>query len=221
MIVVAWCTPPKIRSGTRSAVVLATLLGAGLGGACTSDSGRTARSGDSSGAVGWSEAPGADANGEASSVHEIPEGTVAEVEWVYDGDTIRVSELGKVRLIGIDAPEEDPTRGPVQCFGIRSAEGLRSLLPEGTEVTIVEGEEPTDQYGRALGYVYRNDDGLFLNEELLRLGLVQAYRVPPNLEHAEAFGSLQRAARDGEVGLWGECHEGDLTDRPGGAQPRG
>lgn len=140
---------------------------------------------------------------------------------VYDGDTMKLADGRKVRFIGIDAPEEDPTRGPVQCFGIRSAEHLRASLPKGTDVILVHDVESKDQYGRTLAYVYRQSDGMFMNAHLLREGFVQAYRVPPNVRHAEEFRRLQATARSSRVGLWGKCRPGDLTSRPGGAQPEG
>ncbi len=151
----------------------------------------------------------------------IPDGEHAEVAKVYDGDTIKLTDGRKVRFIGIDAPEEDPTRGPVQCFGVRSAEHLRGLLPQGTAVILVSDVESEDQYGRTLAYVYRESDSMFMNAHMLEEGFVQAYRVPPNVAHADEFHDLQTTARDDRVGLWGACQPGDLTSRPGGAQPEG
>ncbi|RME39217.1 MAG: thermonuclease family protein, partial [Deltaproteobacteria bacterium] len=29
------------------------------------------------------------------------------VSWIYDGDTLKVEGIGKVRLLGIDAPEHE------------------------------------------------------------------------------------------------------------------
>jgi micrococcal nuclease len=159
--------------------------------------------------------------GRSTSTDTIPKGEIVTVDQVYDGDTLRTEDGRKVRMIGIDAPEEDPTRGPVQCFGVPSATFLRAELPRGTEITLVSDVESTDQYGRTLAYVYRNDDARFMNAHMLRQGLVQAYRVPPNTANAGLFQDLQTEARDGRVGLWGACQPGDLTDRPGGAQPLG
>ncbi|MGB2756497.1 MAG: thermonuclease family protein [Acidimicrobiia bacterium] len=168
-----------------------------------------------------------DAQGSASSASAltaaniIPRGETVTVKKVYDGDTIRLTDGRKVRFVGIDAPEEDPTRGPVQCFGVRAAEHLRGLLPKGTSVVLVADVESEDQYGRTLGYVYRVSDGMFVNAQMLREGYVQAYRVPPNVAHADEFHDLQAEARNARVGLWGKCKPGDLTRRPGGAQPPG
>lgn len=72
----------------------------------------------------------------------------ATVDHWSDGDTV-VTELGPVRLIGINAPD-------VGACGYAAATRLaEGLAPAGTTVTLTlpDGHDATDSYGRLLRYV--------------------------------------------------------------------
>ena len=51
-----------------------------------------------------------------------------------------------------------------------------------------------DRYGRLLAYVYRSRDELFVNAELVRIGLARSLTVPPNTTFAPEFRRLERQA---------------------------
>jgi micrococcal nuclease len=122
----------------------------------------------------------------------------ARVTQHTDGDTLWLSGIGKVRLIGIDTPE---VHGAVECYGRRASAAVERLLPVGSEVRYRLGVEERDRYGRALAYVWL-DDGRFLNRLLLARGLAQPLTVPPNTEYADRFAAVARQARRGGRGLW-------------------
>jgi micrococcal nuclease len=129
------------------------------------------------------------------------------VPGVVDGDTVRAEIDGqreRVRYIGIDTPESVKPNAPVECFSKRAAEENRRLV-EGRGVTLRFDVERRDRYGRLLAYVYRADDGLFVNAELVRRGYAQALTIPPNVAHADEFRRLASAAREARRGLWDEC----------------
>jgi micrococcal nuclease len=115
-----------------------------------------------------------------------------------DGDTLWLSGIGKVRLIGIDTPE---LFGGAECYGRRAAGFVRRLLPLGTEVRYRLGAEERDRYGRALVYVWLGD-GRFLNRLLLARGYAQTLTIPPNVEHADELAAAARQARGRQRGLW-------------------
>jgi micrococcal nuclease len=104
-----------------------------------------------------------------------------------------------VRLIGIDTPE---VFGEQECFGAEASTFVKRLLPEGTHVRYRLGAERRDRYGRALAYVWL-DDGRFLNALLVERGFAQPLTIPPNVDFADRFRDLARAAREGHRGLWG------------------
>lgn len=129
--------------------------------------------------------------------------TQARVTKNTDGDTLRLSGIGKVRLIGVDTPE---VYGGVECYGREASAFTERVLPPGTRVTYRLGVEPRDRYGRALAYVWLRD-GRFFNEMLVDRGYAQVLTIPPNVDYADRFLKAQRRARSGERGLWapGAC----------------
>src|SRR3954451_22120022 len=82
----------------------------------------------------------------------------ARVVRVVDGDTVVLTEIGKVRLIGIDTPE---VYGQQECFGQEASAFAKRELPPGREVTFRLGVESRDRYGRALAYVWLGDGRMF------------------------------------------------------------
>lgn len=132
----------------------------------------------------------------------------ASVVRVVDGDTVIARLAGgrveRVRLIGMDTPESVRPGTPVQCFALRASAVTKHLLT-GRRVRLVEDREPRDRYGRMLAYVYRQPDGLFVNEELVRRGLARPYPYAPNTRFAGQIAGLARAAQTAGKGLWSAC----------------
>ncbi len=54
----------------------------------------------------------------------------ARVEWVYDGDTIRLADGRKLRLIGIDTPELGRKDTPAQPYSRKASNKLTKLLQQ-------------------------------------------------------------------------------------------
>ncbi len=132
----------------------------------------------------------------------------ATVVRVVDGDTILVAIGGvdeRVRLIGIDTPESVDPRSPVDCFGPEASDAAKALLPEGTEVQLVRDAEARDRYDRLLAYVYRVDDGTFVNLSLAEQGFAEVSTFPPNVAHTDELVAAVAQARDQGIGLWGAC----------------
>lgn len=135
----------------------------------------------------------------------LPAGDDATITRHVDGDTIYVSGLGSIRLIGIDTPETKDPRTVVECFGKEASNHLAALLPIGTRVRVTYDVERTDRYNRVLGYLYRSSDALFINAAMIIEGFAAAYRYPPNVANADWFSGLDRQAREANVGLWAAC----------------
>ncbi len=127
---------------------------------------------------------------------------------VVDGDTIVVDFTGHhetVRLLGIDTPETVAPGRPVECFGPEASERLNALLPAGAEVDVVIGAEARDRYRRLLGYVFRSDDGLFVNAELVSSGAATTLSYEPNTTFEGLFARLEIEAREARAGQWEAC----------------
>jgi micrococcal nuclease len=134
---------------------------------------------------------------------------------VVDGDTLRLSDGRKVRLIGVDTPEvhysekllRDSKRthkdvDVIRSLGRRSADFTRRLC-EGKAIKIEKDITKLDRYGRILGYVYL-EDGIFVNAEIIKEGYGQVMTIPPNVKYSEYFYNLQREARNKRIGLWAD-----------------
>lgn len=104
----------------------------------------------------------------------------AQVLEVYDGDTITVDiDLGfsmvlkkhKVRLYGIDTAE---MKGKDENLKKRAKEARDWLREMCLGKSIYLDSRGADKYGRWLGNIF-TQDGICLNEELVRLGYAVSY----------------------------------------------
>lgn len=133
---------------------------------------------------------------------------IGTVERVVDGDTVDIRIDGtkeRVRLIGIDTPETKNPDSPAECYGPEASTYTEGLLPVGTRVRLERDTVGRDHYGRLLGYVYRLDDNLFVNYNILRQGYAQPLAIDPNIAHSTTFATAARLAEDDNVGLWAAC----------------
>jgi micrococcal nuclease len=120
---------------------------------------------------------------------------------VVDGHTIQIQTVGRVRLLGIDAPRM-PRSGSASPGAARLAREARDRLASLVLHRWVRLERDgsaraADRGGAA--YVF-SEDGRFVNEVLVREGLA---RAAPG-EHARR-GDLQRAEDEARVrrrGIW-------------------
>ena len=135
------------------------------------------------------------------------------VSRVVDGDTLKLSDGRRVRLIGVDTPEvhysakllKDAERSrrdiaAIQELGKKAAAFTKNLCDK-KEVTLEYDIEKKDRYGRTLAYVYL-EDGAFLNAKILEEGYGQVMTIPPNVKYAGYFLRLQQEARKNNRGLW-------------------
>ena len=153
-------------------------------------------------ALGITEAPTTTVSAPAGLV---PNGVI---EYVIDGDTVDVIINGqeeRIRLIGIDTPETKQRDHPIECFGPEATAFTEFLLPVGTPVRVERDIVNRDDYGRLLGYVYRADDGIFVNYEVMRQGFGQPLSIGPNDLYAELFADAAGEAEADNAGLWAAC----------------
>jgi len=142
---------------------------------------------------------------------------------VEDGDTITVDMDGtqeRVRLIGVDTPETQDPRKPVQCYGRVASNFTKELI--GNQNVRLESDplsDNRDRYNRLLRYVYLSD-GRLVQAEIIRQGYGFAYTSFP-FTKSDEFLSFQRVAIDQNLGLWNSCQPttnkyGSFTSNPEG-----
>jgi micrococcal nuclease len=149
-------------------------------------------------ALSFAGAGCADLLGEKSEGSKIR----ARVVWIADGDTLTLRGGRRVRLVQIDAPEQDGG----ECYSGRAETVLRELVRIGSLV-VVETDphlDSHDEYGRTLGYVFRGT--MNVNLELVRLGAASArFYHGERGRYADELLAAAREARASGAGLWGAC----------------
>ena len=120
---------------------------------------------------------------------------------VVDGDTIRMENGARVRLIQIDAPELN-----AECYGRKARVALRSLLPAGSEVRLVRDRrlDNRDRFGRLLRYVFKGSRNV--NVVLVRRGAASVWFFEGERgRFADRLTSAADQARNLGRGAWGAC----------------
>ncbi|MDZ7786312.1 MAG: thermonuclease family protein [Candidatus Saccharibacteria bacterium] len=136
----------------------------------------------------------------------VPAGTYRVVS-VVDGDTITVeanNTTERVRFVGVDTPEVNDPREPVQCFAEAASQFTNELIgdqPVRLELDPISSDR--DRYDRLLRYVYLPDDRL-VQAEIIKHGYGFAYTTFP-FTKTDEFLRLQNHAREENRGLWSQC----------------
>ncbi|MFH2137026.1 MAG: thermonuclease family protein [Candidatus Omnitrophota bacterium] len=135
------------------------------------------------------------------------------VDRVVDGDTLKLNNGQRVRLLGLDTPEyhesdklfRDSRRlkkdvKDIQAMGYDAYQYTRKLV-EKKMVKLEFDVEKADKYGRLLAYVYLKD-GTFVNAYLLRDGQASVCIIEPNVRYKKMFIGLEEQARAENLGIW-------------------
>ncbi len=122
------------------------------------------------------------------------------VRTVIDGDTIDVLPVGRVRLLGIDAPELGRGFDTAAPFGQEARDRLTALVLH-RWIRLEQEGAPLDVYDRHLAYVVR-EDGLFVNAVLVREGLARVSARTP-LTRLGELKNAEAEAQSFRRGMWG------------------
>jgi len=145
----------------------------------------------------WRQA--ADALGKIGAAREgepAPEfDLTGRVVRIADGDTVSVLDAAnnqhKVRLYGIDTPEQN------QPYGNAAKIALRDLVSQKAVGVVVV---TTDSYGRVVGTVYH--EGVNINHAMVANGYAWWYEHFAPYERKLA--ALEQQARERRIGLWAD-----------------
>lgn len=135
-------------------------------------------------------------------------GQAAIVEYVVDGDTFNAitpegEDLGRVRVLGIDAPEMARDGNPEQCYAQEATDAAKQMLEGQTvQISADPAEGHRDRYERLLAYV--DAEGTDFAEVMLSEGHARLYEGSW-LARQDAYDDAASSAQDSNVGLWGKC----------------
>jgi endonuclease YncB( thermonuclease family) len=114
------------------------------------------------------------------------------VSEVVDGDTFRIG-VQSIRMIGINSPEIG------EPCSLEAKEKLEDMII-GKEIRLEKDITEKDEYGRLLRYVYV--DNLFINAEMIRLGLARVEEIKPNVKYSDLFLETENKARKSSRCIW-------------------
>jgi len=131
-----------------------------------------------------------------------PKEESATVKWVYDGDTLLLTDKRKIRIIGIDTPETKHHHQAAQAYGAKAREALRALLKKHHyRVFLRHGKEKTDRYGRELAHVFLPDN-TNVSIWLLEHGYAKTMAIPPNIALANCYKQAEKVAQRQALRIW-------------------
>jgi len=124
------------------------------------------------------------------------------VKWVYDGDSLLLTDKRKIRIIGIDTPETKHHKQKAQAYGAKAREVLRVLLKNNNyQVVLRYGKERKDKYGRTLAHVYLTN-GINVSNWLLEQGYAKTLAYPPNVQLAKCYKKSEEIAQSQSLKIW-------------------
>jgi len=126
----------------------------------------------------------------------------AQVVYVYDGDTFKLKDGRRVRLIGINTPELGRNGSAAGPLAGEARDTLLQLLDTGhRKVQLQYGAEQHDRYGRLLAHAFL-ETGENIAVRLLQQGLATTLVVPPNTWAQDCYQVHEDLARSTNRGLW-------------------
>lgn len=138
---------------------------------------------------------------------ELPKGVFeagerARISHVVDGDTVVLADGRVVRLVGLQAPKLPLGRAGFRPWPLSSTakEVLEGLLLKRT-VQLHFAGDPMDRWNRILAHLVR-DDGLWVQGEMLRLGMARVYSFADNRGAVSSMLKIEETARGENKGIW-------------------
>lgn len=122
------------------------------------------------------------------------------VQVVNDGDTIRLEDGRRIRLVQIDAPEES------ECYGRAATAALLLTLSRGTRIELESDAalDDRDEHGRLLRTVFVL--GINVNLAQVRAGAAAPYFYRgARGRYADKLLDAAERARAHRLGLWAAC----------------
>ena len=126
----------------------------------------------------------------------------ANVTYVYDGDTVRLDNGERVRLIGFDTPEMNYKKGSPEPLAEAAKKQLKDILySNNNHINLRFGKVRHDRYKRLLAHAFL-DNGENIGAMMLEKGLATSLVIPPNTWALECYQQHESDARKAGIGIW-------------------
>lgn len=146
-------------------------------------------------------------SGVASANCSLPGGEWQELVYVYDGDTLKLKDGRKVRVLGVNTPELERKHEwgyrPAEPLAAEAKRAAQGFFAGSKRIRLVYDKQAKDRYKRTLAYVF-DERGGSLESYLLRRGLAFHIAIPPNIALAECLAEVEVAARQQKLGVWSD-----------------
>jgi micrococcal nuclease len=123
-----------------------------------------------------------------------------KVDKVYDGDTVKLEDGRKIRLLGINTPEVKHRNQVTEAGGETAKRWLMEKL-KNQKVRLVTDAEQADKYKRTLAYLI-TENKEHINVQLVELGLAAVNIYPPNLLYVNELVEAGKQAERAKRGIW-------------------
>jgi endonuclease YncB( thermonuclease family) len=121
---------------------------------------------------------------------------------VYDGDTLKLTDGRKIRLIGINTPEHGSDGNKDEPFYQQAKNQLQQIIQKSHhQIKMVLGSEKHDRYQRLLAHIYTMDNEN-ITATLIKSGMGYTIAIPPNIQRLTCYQDAEREAQNQKRGIW-------------------
>ena len=134
------------------------------------------------------------------SVQQFDE--TVQVARVYDGDTVKLKDGRKLRLIGINTPERGRDSKPHEPFYFAAKKQLQNIIRKSdNKIKIVFGTDKHDRYKRLLVNIFTMDNKN-ITAMLIHNGMGFTIAIPPNVQLLNCYQNAEANAKNNKRGIW-------------------
>jgi len=125
-----------------------------------------------------------------------------KVAHIYDGDTIKLMDGRKLRLIGINTPERGRDGKKDEPFYLAAKNQLQQIIHKNNnQIKVLFGKDQRDRYKRWLAHIFTLDNKN-ITAELIKKGLGFAIAIPPNIRFLKCYQDAEHYAQKQKLGIW-------------------
>ena len=127
-----------------------------------------------------------------------------QVAEIFDGDTVKLEDGRRIRMVGINTPEVAHRGKPAEPLAETAKQQLEAALSK-RPIRLLVGQDSHDHYGRVLGHLFDGEDNSII-ADLLRQGAGFQVAMVPNLRYVDCYQQAQAQARESQLGVWGHAY---------------